>query len=749
MYSKAIIFLIRIFLLLFMTVHNLMAEDVNLSKGSITIDAASIAYDKEEDTFDAKGDVVITFSQGYLMADSVILNRKTSDAFAQGNVMVMSEGDLLEGDRIRFDIDTKTGVVYEGNMFFEKNHFYIKGSKIVKKKMAVYRVEDAVATTCDGDSPDWRLTGRELNVTVDGFGSMKDGKFLIKDFPVFYTPYMLFPAKTTRQSGFLFPQFSYSQNKFGLDIELPFFWAISESTDATFYQRYMEKRGFKEGLELRYYLSKDSFGTFYGDFMNDTGPPADSPDGIGRNWQSAQNRWSLYLNHETAFDPSFYLRTDIRKVSDRWYFKDFSTNNYYRDNYSETGMQRFQKVSFFGDESLASLESTVRLVKNWQLYNLTALVSDTNNLASVSNDATLQRYPEITLTGLKRPLFGTPLNLEFSTTYDYYYRAEGQRGHLYDFQPVFSLPFNVRDYLQLTPQMSMKETYWNRDDNTYTTQSKQGNRMVYNVGANLATELHRIFDVGGERIDKLRHGIRPEVTYTYIPNTSQDDIPDFVLKVPEQHTLTYALTNTVLAKLKEKGGGKSYQEVLRFKISQTYDMIEGTRGDIAVPSREKRPFSDIAMELDVKPLQYVSFSARNKYSVYLNDWSQTNYDLNLNDSRGDTATIGYRYARSMLDEIIPSGSITPFSPYRYTQSPLEEINLSLKAVIMKSLDITYLLRRNELDKKTLESTYGLNYRKQCWGVDILFSESQTDRSFTVLFSLYGLGKIGSSATTAR
>ncbi len=65
-------------------------------------------------------------------------------------------------------------------------------------------------------------------------------------------PYLIFPAKTTRQTGFLFPRFAYSRDKNGLDVEIPFYWAVSDSADATFFQRYMEKRGFKEGVEFRY-----------------------------------------------------------------------------------------------------------------------------------------------------------------------------------------------------------------------------------------------------------------------------------------------------------------------------------------------------------------------------------------------------------------------------------------------------------------------------------------------------------------
>jgi LPS-assembly protein len=733
--------LIGLFLLLFfISAHNVMAAEADLSKEPVTIEAVSIAYDKEEDTFHAKGDVVVSFSQGVLMADSVILNRKTNEAFAEGNVMVVSENDLLEGDKVKFDIETKTGVVYEGNMFLEKNHFYLKGSKIEKKGVATYRIEGAVATTCDGDSPDWRLMGRELNVTIDGYGTLKQGKFFVKDVPIFYIPYLLFPAKTTRQSGFLLPQLSYSERKFGWDMEIPFYLAISESTDATFYQRYMEKRGFKEGAEFRYILSNNSFGTFYGDFLDDTGRLNETAGGISRNWQSDQKRWSFYWNHETLFDPSFYFRTDITKVSDNWYFKDFTSNNYYLDNYLVKENQRFKKVSFVGNETLGSLDSTARLVKSWQQYNLTLMFQNTDDFASPSNNATLQKYPEIMLTGSKRPLLGSPLNFEFNTAYDYYYRSEGQKGHLYDLQPALSLPFSLGDYFQLTPQMSVKGTYWDRDDNIVTSQSKRGSRFSYNVGANLTTEIHKVFDVNNSRVDKVWHGIKPELTYTYIPNTNQTDIPDFAVSVTEQHTLTYSLTNTIVAKLKEKEEGKSYLEFMRFKISQTYDIKEAARTEL--PPVDKKPFSDIDMELDVKPFQYLSLSARNRYSLNSNDWKKANYDLNLSDWRGDLAIIGYRYASAALNEINPFGSITPFSPYRYTQSPLEEINLSLKAVVTKAIDMTYILKRNELDRNTLENTYGFNYHKQCWSIDVKISESANDRSYTVLFSLYGFGKVG-------
>jgi len=691
-------------------------------KGPVDIEAKSITYDRDEDTYHAEGNVVITFTEGILTADSVVLNKTTNSALAQGHVLMKTEGDILEGDEIIFDIATKTGIVYTGKLFIDRNHFYISGKKIERKSEDTYHIKEAAVTTCDGDSPDWQFTAKELNVTIDGYGTLKHGKFLIKDIPIFYLPYMIFPAKTTRQSGFLSPKIAYSRDRHGLDIEIPFYWAISENKDATFYQRYMEKRGWKEGVELRYIMGKNSFGTFYGDFLNDTKQVAETWGNISRDWTSDQKRWSFYLNHETFFSQDFYLRLDIAKVSDNWYFKDFSSSNYYLDNYSQNETERFKRVPFVGDESLGSLNSTARLVKNWKLYNLTSLVSYTDDFRSASNDSTWQKYPEIRLTGIKQPLFGTSLNFELDTSYDYYYRTEGEKGHLYDIQPTLSLPFNLGEYLQLIPEMGVKGTFWSRDDNNSENDNNSddhGSYKIYNAGVTLTTGIHRIFDVGGKTIEKIRHDIKPELTYSYVAHIDQDNHPAFVTETNEENNLGYALINTFTAKIKGENGKISYRELLRLKLAQTYDITEARR-EVISPEEERRPFGDLNVEFDCMPLDYISLRGRNIFSVNSGDWKQTNYDLDLKDRRGDSAILGYRY----------------------TQDAVEEINLYLKALITNSLGMTYLVRKNNFDAKYIEKTYGFNYRRQCWNIEFSYSDNENDRRFMMSFSLYGFGGSG-------
>ena len=695
-----------------------------VSPGSVTIEAESISYDQETDTYNASRHVVITYDGGVLTADDVLLNKTKNEALATGNVILKSKNDILEGNRVDFDIETKTGVAYQGKVFFAQNHFYLSGDKIEKRGESTYHIDRAKATTCDGDAPDWQLAGNDLDVTVEGYGTLKHMKFMTNGMPILYMPCLIFPAKTKRQSGFLFPYFAYS-NKLGWDMELPFFWAISDSMDATFYQRYMDMRGFKEGVELRYFTSRDNFGTFYGDFLNDSVRINETIGDVTRNWQSDQQRWSVYLNHQTNFDPTFSFRADIRKVSDSWYFRDFSSHNYYLDNYSQTEDQRFKKVPFLGNDSLTYLESTARLTKNWPLYSLTVLGSYTDNFATQSNDATLQKYPEITLIGIKRPLFGTPLNLEFSTSYDYYYRTTGQRGHLYDIRPYLTLPLNLWGYGQLTPQFGVQETLWQRDDNQETPGAeKQGNRGIYTAALGLRTEIHRIFDVNSGPVQKIRHGIVPEVTYTYVPDVYQDNAPDFVGRIGGQSTLSYSLTNSFIAKMTGQDGKPSYREFLRVKLAQSYEIKEALR-DVAATGTERRPFSNVGLEVDFLPFQYLSFLARNQYNIYDATLTQSNYDMTLRDSRGDSVTLAYRY----------------------TQNAIEEINLALKAVITKNTDFSYYQAQDQLNKRDLEKTYVLTYHKQCWSVGFSYSEKvnataigdQYDKTYMIIFSLLGLG----------
>ena len=726
--NNLIVTLLSLIIFLLFLCPQLSADETKNNKSPVNIDADTMDYDNTSDVYHAQGSVVVTYEGGVLTADDVEFDKKNNIATAVGNALLKMGGDTLAGDKIVFNVENETGIAYKGKAFYAENHFYIKGDEIEKTGERTYKIIQPIATTCDGDKPDWQVAGSEMKMTVEGYGLMKNARLVTGKLPVFYLPFLPFPAKTKRQSGFLFPYLSYSKDKDGIDIEIPYFWAISPQMDATFYQRYIEKRGLKEGVELRYYAGEKSFGTFYGDYLGDNMHNTDTTTttATNPNQQDLNKRWSYYLNHQTNFDSQSYIRTDLRRVSDNWYFRDFSAHNYYRDHYALTEQDPFKKIPFLADESLATLESTVRFNKGWSNYNLTALISSTDNLALTNNDSTLQKYPEITFTGVKQPLLKSPLYYEFTGVYDYFYRGQGQKGHLVDIAPTFSVPFNISRYAKVIPQAAFRESYWSREDGQAEGDSKSGTRSIYNFSLAMSSQVSRVFDVNVQSWDKIRHEIKPEITYSYIPNIRQDNIPDYMPAVAESNAVTWGVTNTFTAKQRDAKGAYSYLEFLRVKLFQTYDINEAKKN--IEDTAERRYLSDMGVEVDFRPHQYLSFAARNQYSVY-NGWTVTNYDATISDWRGDSATLSYRY----------------------TLNSIEEIDLYLKAVITEKLDATFVSRRDQFNSRSIESTVGLVYHKQCWAIGLDYSKTDslgldskitTDTKIILKLSLTGLGGFG-------
>ncbi|MBW2637443.1 MAG: LPS assembly protein LptD, partial [Deltaproteobacteria bacterium] len=483
----------------------------------------------------------------------------------------------------------------------------------------------------------------------------------------------------------------------------------------------MDKRGFQEGGEFRYCIGDHSFGSLYGSYLNDTKSISEENSGYpNRDWQDGQERWSYYLNHETEFTPGLYLRTDINRVSDNWYFRDFDSYNYYLVHYGPDG-DRFKRVSFLGDKSLTSLDSKARLVNEWDLFTLTALVRYTDDFLSYSNDETLQKYPEITLTGIKQPLLKTPFYVKLESVYDYYYREAGERGHLLDLYPTVSLPLYLGEYLTFEPEVGFRETIWDAECKDVAGDGGRSSRAVYSAGAVISSEVSRIFSARLGNIEKIRHGVKPELSYTYIPSVDQEDIPDFAHEIPETNRVNLSVTNTLTARLTDAEGKVSYRELFRLKLGQDYNISEARR-DIELPGDKRRPFGDITIEMDLNPFQYLALDSDAVIDINAGEWKKLNGRLELSDKRGDSLT----------------------SEYRYTKDSVEELNLSARAKVVETLDLLYGLRRNELYDKNLETKLGIDYHRQCWGVEVSYRDSDDDRSVMALFSLSGFGRAGSS-----
>ena len=76
---------------------------------------------------------------------------------------------------------------------------------------------------------------------VVGYGTAKNSTFEVLGVPVLWFPWMIYPLKTERQSGLLFPEFQISGRN-GFEIGLPVFLTLGDPVNLTLTPRWLRSR---------------------------------------------------------------------------------------------------------------------------------------------------------------------------------------------------------------------------------------------------------------------------------------------------------------------------------------------------------------------------------------------------------------------------------------------------------------------------------------------------------------------------
>jgi len=724
------------------------------------ISADNVAYDAATTTYHATGQVIIEKQATRLIADRVDFNHKAMTAVAEGHVVLTVDKDVLTGQRMELNIAQETGVVTGGSLFFEQNHFYIRGQRIEKTGRETYRVENGSVTTCDGDRPDWIITSRTLKVTVEGYGQASHAVLRARDLPVLYVPYIVFPAKTRRQTGLLIPEVELSDRK-GFAWNQPLFWAIDDSSDATLYTNYMEERGTKIGLEYRYARTDDSYGVLMADGLRDRKIDDGTEDatekwGYGDDAYDRPNadRYWLRAKVDQELPQRVMARLDLDIVSDQDYLTEFREGP---DGFNAT---RDYFLEAFGRDLDTYDENTrtnrLNLSRSWSRFSFNADMLWNDNVTNrrwEETDDTLQRLPRIEFDGTKQQAFESPFYWDLASEYTYFYREDGDRGHRTDLYPRAYLPLKWKNYLSVEPSAGWRQTAWVMDRWEDETLDQTTYRQIYDAKLDVSTEFSKIMGSPVAAVDRIRHSVKPRVVYQYIPDQDQSDLPDFdtdIDRIAAANTVTYSLTNTFTARQLKKppppgpgaagNGSKTDEEPLspltaaapgddpeketaapvydysrfcRFYLEQTYD-IDAAKDD------EPEPFSDLYGELDLSFGSYFGLNSDADFDTYAGRFSSHNVAALVNDGRGDRLRIEHRYKRDKNESVYGTVAVK----------------------LTERLSVTGEYERDLLAKKDILKGAGFLYNAQCWAFDFRYTNEDGDSSFAFRLNLMGIGGFG-------
>ncbi len=737
------------------------------------ISADTVDYDAESSTYHARGDVIIEKEAARMVADTVDFNHRAMTATAEGNVVLTVGKDILTGDRLKLDLTRETGVVHHGTLFLQQNHFFIRGERIEKTGKDTYRAENGAVTTCDGDRPDWVITGRTVAVTVEGYGTATHAMFKAKDVPVLYTPYLFFPAKTKRQTGFLLPEAGYSDRK-GISWDQPLFWAINDSSDATLTTHYMEKRGTKFGIEYRYALTEDAFGTIMADGFEDRqiddGTPENTKSwgyaGDGYDRPNTDRYWvRAKIDQELPLGATAQLDLDI--VSDQDYLTEFREGRSGFDETRDAFLATFGRDIDTYDESTRTNRLNINRTWSKATFNGDLLWNDNvTNRRWEQEDMTLQRLPVLGFSTAKQQAFDSNIYWDMDVAYTYFYRQDenrnNRRGHRSDLYPRAYLPLRWENYLSLEPSVGFRQTTWVMDRWEDETEDRTHFRQIYDARLDLSSEFSKVMASPVSAADRLRHSIKPQLIYEYIPDQDQSDLPRFTQldRIEGLNRITWALTNTLTARSKgasvsadaaaqatmgsnRESGTKmgllplgvlpseesttqsaiptlfDYNRFLRFYLEQSYYF-----NSQELENREKKglaePFSEIYGELDVNLGRYLLLGADGRYDPSDARFTRHNVNATAADGRGDRFLVEHRYTKEVTESI-------------YSQ---------ILVMVTDRLALTGEYERNLLEKEDISKGVGLLYTAQCWSIDLFLEKEGEDTRFSFLVNLLGIGGFG-------
>lgn len=647
-----------------------------------------------------------------IKADWVAYDVEKQSIRARGNVSIETADDKLFADEAEVDLTKEIGALDTATIIRKDHDVHLEGRKIEKTGLKTYHIVDGWVVTCkvkEGEAPPWSFSSAEATIEQGEYAVLKHAKFNIKNVPVFYLPYLIVPIKDTRQSGFLFPEFTNSSRD-GFGFNLPYFFNISESIDLTLFPEYFSERGFMPGAEFRYVVSESNKGQLTGSYLKDDLSDPSEVEYYAETGYTHTNddRYWVRGKVDHNFGQSWIARLDMDIVSDRDYLNEFSSGLTGFNDSQKTYLETFGRG--FENQDDDQRNNTLRFLKSWSGSTLNINLLGINDVRVTESSPTpLWQLPSINYSGAL-PILDSSFTFDWDADYVNYWREEGVGAHRIDFFPKLSAPVPLGSYLESRAEVGLRgtmysvETYgdgeWTEDDNP--------SRLLGTFHTDLATTLMRDFHRDSSVAPTMRHSIRPFVAYDYVSDEDQEDLPDFdsVDRIDHTNAITYGVDSF----LNLYDSNENYASEYGFiRLSQSYDLRS---------EESDEPFSPITLKLGWRPLDKLLLSYKAEIPIEDDDYTTHRLESYYTNSRGDRFALDYRYNE---------------------EDDIEQINASLRARLLPVLEVEFSIEHSIAESETNEGILALTYLQQCWSVQLKGQYTPTDERISIMFNLANIG----------
>jgi len=698
---------------------------VSSAQDTWTVEAGKIVYDYENKVYEAEENVRVTSVDRSIQADWALLDTQKQEVDLKGKVLMRFGQNWLQGDHVIWNLNSETGWVDGGMVYFAENHFYIEGKSIAKTGPNTYDLKDGFLTSCNPEDADWKIKYSRMQVEMGGYAWVKDTSFWARSVPLLYTPLLGLPVKQDRQSGFLLP-WAGSSTLNGVEGEVPFYWAIRQDMDATLYGRMMQKRGWMSGLEYRLNNQEFGVGTFQANYLYDQSDAAfDLQQGYPL---ETRNRFWVRSRYNLGLPNQISAKLDLDIVSDPNYLKEFLGGSTSYDYSNNIFRQQFGR-GILNDKTVSSRESTLYLERPFESSVLSLDTRYWDETDRALKDVPLQRLPSLAFDATPTWIDGLPLYYTVASSWTDFWRNEGTRGNRLDLFPRLAYPLHWKSFLDVEPSFGVRSTNYMVDWQDNSRSSLQG-RLLSDVRVDLTSRMNRVYSIEAGNFQAIQHSIRPRVIYEYVPKVSHENIPSFdqLDKDLARNDVLFGFQTFLTTRQEQRDAENNpvpnFREVLRFEALQQFN-FERPPLDLLLNPDPKLGLANLNLRLDLMPRSYLTLTYD---SIWLPDEvrsKQQDFIMSFDSGRGQLLRLGYQYRNDFpIDEVIG------------------EVAIQLLKNVYLNTYHDYSFKRQEL----FNQGYGVRYVHGCWGIGFIFQREAGDNRFMVSVNLLGIGTLGSGQT---
>ncbi len=574
-----------------------------------------IKFDLETGEMRAKNGVRVRYKEGtqeaaVLSSNNAILNQKTGNITATGNVILSREDTVWKAERLEYNFRTKN--VTSAQFRVGKMAYFIKGAKMTGNQTnGVFQASDIIFSAEDSEKPSMFIKAKSVEVVPGEHVIFRNATVHIGNQPVFFLPYYKRSLKQHPWNIHFRPGY---KSEWGAYLLSSIRWPSDEKFGGEFNLDYRSKRGVGFGPTLHYRSDKwgDGYLNLYRAFDDD---PLTDSRGLSIDRERDLAQWSHRLRQDN-FTATAVMEYESDEFMRRDFYEDLYQNNVQPNTYLE-------------------------LSHDWENYNLSMLVQPRVN-AFYEN---IDRVPDLKLSGTRHRIGDSPFFYDTETSVGYLRRrydnasANNDYGLLRaDSLHQIYLPKTYGGWLNVTPRIGGRFTHYGETDGTGSSKTSS-QRYVFNTGVEVSTKFSKLtpntksklFDVNG-----IRHIIQPSINYAFIPrpNRVPDELDQFdyeltsprllPIEFPENNAIDNIDSQNVL-----RLGLRNRLQTKRSNGLQDvadWDLFTDWRID---PNSGQSKFADLFSDAIIRPRSWLSLNSGLRYDLDDSLWRTINHGFTI------------------------------------------------------------------------------------------------------------------------